>query len=196
MTSLRPLLVTVALALATVTGCTAGSDAVSQDVKGAPGYAEGDASTTWVQPGDREQVNGVSGETLDGTRLDLASLRGHVVVVNFWFANCVPCRTEAQSLGGVYADRKAQGVRFLGIDVRDGRAVAQAFVAEHHVAYPTILDPDGTLGLRFPNLPPNATPTTIVLDRQGRIAARHSGSILYTTLRGLVDDALAEPASA
>jgi peroxiredoxin len=99
-----------------------------------------------------------------------------------------------QALEGVYAGRRDKGVEFLGVDTRDGKATADTFVASHHVTYPSLYDEAGTVGLHFSRLAPNATPTTIVLDRAGRIAARHSGAILYTQLRDVVDRVLAEPA--
>lgn len=185
------------LSLATglaLAGCS-GTNAVSQDVTSSRGFQVGDAALRWVKPADRSgPVSGVAGSLLDGGHFDLATWRGHVVVVNFWQTICGPCRAEAQSLDGVYQARRAQGVEFLGVDIRDGRASAQAFVRGHHVAYPSLYDEAGVVGLRFSGLAPNATPTTIVLDRLGRIAARHSGAILYTQLRAVVDRVLAEPA--
>jgi hypothetical protein len=95
----------------------------------------------------------------------------------------------------VHRDTAARGVQFLGIDVRDDRPVAQNYERDNHVTYPSLYDESNLLALRFRGMPPNATPTTLVLDRQGRIAARHSGSILYTQLRALVNRVVAEPRS-
>jgi thiol-disulfide isomerase/thioredoxin len=180
----------VALALA---GCS-GTNAVSQDVKGGLGYQPGDAALTWVSPSHRSTVTAVSGALLDGQAFDLASWRGHVVVVNFWGSWCGPCESETQTLEQVYTDDRSRGVEFLGVDVRDDRASAQSFVRKHAVTYPSLFDQSNLTALRFHGVPPNATPTTIVLDRQGRIAARHSGAILYTQLRAVVAKVLAEPA--
>ena len=136
----------------------------------------------------------VSGKLLDGRPFDLASWRGHVVVVNFWGSWCTPCRSEAKTLDEVYRLERPHGVEFLGIDVREDRARALTFLRTHHIGYPSLSDPSSMLGLRFPGLPPNATPTTLVIDRQGRIAARHSSEILFSQLRAAVDRAVAEPA--
>jgi thiol-disulfide isomerase/thioredoxin len=177
-------------------GCS-GTDAVSQDVKGGLGFqyqAAGDAALTWVAPANRSTVSGVKGQLLDGTAFDLSSWRSHVVVVNFWGSWCGPCQQEVQALEQVYTDDGSKGVEFLGVDVRDNRASADAFVRKHSVTYPSLYDESNLLALQFRHIPPNATPTTIVLDRQGRIAARHSGGILYTQLRSVVDQVLAEPA--
>jgi thiol-disulfide isomerase/thioredoxin len=179
-----------ALALA---GCS-GTQAVSQDVSGSDGYQVGDNHVEWVAPADRRVVTGATGQLLDGAGFDLAQWRGHVVVVNFWGSWCGPCQGEAAALEQVYRDDRSKGVEFLGVDIRDDRASAQSFTRSHHVTYPSLYDESNTFALHFTGVPPNATPTTIVLDRQGRIAARHSGAILYTDLRDDVAKVLAEPA--
>jgi thiol-disulfide isomerase/thioredoxin len=188
-----PLLAALPLLLAAVAGCT-GSHAVDQGVSGSNGYVSGDALLTFVPVGHRHAVHGISGTLIDGGHFDLAQWKGKVVVVNFWGQWCAPCQAEADGLEKVYEDNKAGGVEFLGIDVRDDPASGRAFEREHHVTYPSIDDPSNLLALRFVGLTPNATPTTVVLDRSGRIAARQSGEILYTQLRDLVAHLLAEPA--
>jgi peroxiredoxin len=183
----------LAAALAAVSGCT-GTNAVSQSVAGSNGYQAGNDALTWLAPANRPEVGDVAGELLDGTHFDLASWRGKIVVVNFWGSWCEPCRNEAKALDAVYRQFRSRGVEFLGIDVREDRARASTFLRTHHVSYPSLSDPSSVLGLRFPGLPPNATPTTLIIDRQGRIAARHSSEIFYTQLRDAVDRALAEAA--
>jgi thiol-disulfide isomerase/thioredoxin len=177
------------------TSCT-GNQAVDQGVGGSKGYVSGDALLTYVPVGHRHEVRGISGRLLDGQHFDLAQWKGKVVVVNFWGQWCAPCQAEAPALQQVYADNRANGVEFLGIDVKDDPASGRAFERQHHVTYPSIDDPSNLLALRFAGLTPNATPTTLVLDRSGRIAARQSGQILYTQLRDLVAHVLAEPAPA
>jgi thiol-disulfide isomerase/thioredoxin len=173
-------------------GCS-GTHAVSQDVSGSNGYQVGDEALHFVAPSDRKPIGDVRGQLLDGSEVDLGALHGDVVVVNFWASWCAPCQAEATALEQVYRDDAGRGVRFLGVDIDDDRASAAAFVRAHHVTYPTVFDQADTIALDFRGLPPNATPTTIVLDRTGRIAARHSGSILYTQLRDVVNRVLAEP---
>lgn len=182
-------------AAVTLAGCT-GTHAVSQDVGGTLGFQlAADPALHFVSPAHRgSPVTGVSGDLLDGSPFDLSAYRGHVVVVNFWESNCAPCRTEAQALNQVYVDNRSKGVEFLGVDLRDNRASAESFQRGRHVQYPSLYDEDGTVGLHFPGYGPNATPTTMVLDRSGRVAARQSGSILYTQLRDVVAHVLAEPA--
>jgi thiol-disulfide isomerase/thioredoxin len=179
------------LSVLAAAGCT-GANAVSQGVSGSNGYQRGDASLVWISPGDRHAAGAVRGQLLDGTAFDLAQWRGKVVVVNFWGSWCGPCRDEAQGLEQVARDERSDGVEFVGIDVRDDRPQAESYVRDHHISYPNVWDPSNLLALQFPGIPPNATPTTLVLDRQGLVAARHSGAILYTQLRAVVRRVVAE----
>lgn len=182
-----------ALVAGLASACT-GSHAVSQDVAGSNGYQTGNEALTFVGIGDRHAaVTGVTGKLVAGGHFDLSSWRGKVVVVNFWGSWCVPCHDEAPALEQVYTDEKNKGVEFVGIDVRDDPASAEAFMAKFHITYPSVNDRSNLLALRFRGIPPNATPTTVVIDRAGRIAARQSGEIFYTQLRDLVNHVLSEP---
>ena len=188
----RPLLVCLAASFA-VAGCS-GHDAVKQDVAGTNGYVGGNLALNYVATGHRHAPSAVTGKLLDGTPFDLSAWRGKVVVVNFWGSWCAECRDEAQALQQVYADDKSKGVEFLGVDIRDDVPSALDYQRKYAIGYPSLSDPDNRIALRFRGVPPNATPTTLVLDRSGRIAARQSGSILFSQLRDLVDRVLAEPA--
>src|SRR4051794_38180869 len=150
-------------------GCS-GTDAVSQTVSGSNGYQVGDEALHWVAPADRKPVGDVAGTLLDGKAFNLADWRGQVVVVNFWGSWCTECRDETRALEEVHRDTEGQGVDFLGITVREAQPQALSYNRDNHVTYPSLYDPSSLLGLRFPGMPPNATPTTLVLDRQGRIA--------------------------
>jgi thiol-disulfide isomerase/thioredoxin len=184
------------LALTLVVGATSactGSHAVSQGVGGSNGYQSGDRTLTYLSVASRHaSVRGVAGRLVDGGHFDLAAWRGKVVVVNFWGSWCGPCHDEAQALEQVYTDDRSKGVEFVGIDVKDDPASARSFVAKFHLTYPNLDDPSNLLALRFRGVPPDATPTTVVIDRSGRIAARQSGAILYTQLRDVVDHVLDE----
>src|SRR3954454_6930830 len=150
-------------ALAAASGCT-GTNAVSQSVAGSNGYQTGDDALTWLAPGDRPRGGQGAGERLDGTHFDLASWRGKVVVVTFWGSWCQPCRSEAKALRAVYRKFLSRGVEFLGVDAREQRPEAETSLRTHHIGYPSMYDPSSLLALRFPNLPPEATPTTLVVD--------------------------------
>jgi peroxiredoxin len=182
---------TVLVTLAGVAACT-GTNAVNQGVSGSLGFGAGDQATTWIAPSQRSSVDQVTGSLLDGSAFNLSQWRGHVVVINFWGSWCSPCTQEVPSLEAVYRDNEKNGVEFLGVDIKESPASAESFIRTHHVTYPSLSDPSNLIALRFHGLPPNATPTTVVLDREGRIAARHSGSILFTYLHDLVARAVAE----
>jgi len=181
------------IAVVTVAGCT-GHGAVKQDVSGTNGYMPGNLALDYIGVSHRHTAGAVNGTLLDGSHFDLSTWRGKVVVVNFWGSWCAECHAEARALQQVYAVKSAAGVEFLGVDIRDDLPSAKDFDREYGVTYPSLADPDNLIALRFRGVPPDATPTTLVLDRDGRIAARQSGEILYSQLSALVDRVLAEPA--
>ena len=184
---------TVPLAALLLTGCAANGSA-GQRVRS---QSAGDALTAglaqWA-PTERSPAPVLEGTTLEGKRFRLADHRGRVVVVNVWGSWCPPCRAEAPDLRRVSEETRAAGVVFVGIDTRDNDAAARAFQRQYAIPYPSVVDRDGALLLRFAaTIPVAAVPSTLVVDKRGRIAARVIGGVTYATLRGLVDDTLAEP---
>ena len=101
----------------------------------------------------------------------LSDLRGRVVLVNFWASWCVPCRKEAPELAR-FARTRPDGARLVGVDVQDATRDALAFVKEFGLDFPHMRDPDGDVLTSY-NLP--GLPTTVLIDRHGRIAARLTG---------------------
>jgi thiol-disulfide isomerase/thioredoxin len=180
-------LVVVALGLA---GC--GGDGRVEPAAEA-GFVQGSGVVTVVPPADREPAPDFSGPLLDGGTFDLADARGEVVVLNVWGSWCAPCRAEAPGFVAVAADTAADGVQFVGVNTRDTESGASAFEEEFGVTYPSVLDPDGRLLLAFRDtLPPAAIPSTLLVDREGRMAARVIGPISQTSLADLVDTIAAE----
>ena len=138
----------------------------------------------------------LAGNTLTDTRLDLADLRGQVVVVNVWGSWCNPCREEAPVLARLSREYADRGVQFVGLNVKDSRAAAIAFEEEFGITYPSIEDRDGEALLALVrHVPAQAVPVTLVLDRDGRVAARVIGVTREQTLRALLDGTLAEDRS-
>jgi thiol-disulfide isomerase/thioredoxin len=142
-------------------------------------------------PDARVAAPALGGELLGGGAYDPAAQRGQVVVVNFWGSWCAPCRAETDDLEQVYRATRDRGVAFLGINVRDDRDKAEAFVAGR-VTYPSVFDPASRLALEF-DLPPNAVPATIVLDRHGRIARVIRSAVQKDSLEPVVAEVAAEP---
>lgn len=122
-------------------------------------------------PEQRQNAPAVTGELLDGTPFDLTDWHGQVVVFNWWGSWCAPCRAEADDLRAVYEATHELGVEFLGVNVRDGRDAATAFVDAFGHAWPSLFDPGGEVALDFRDVPPTVIPTTLLIDRQHRIAA-------------------------
>jgi thiol-disulfide isomerase/thioredoxin len=152
--------------------------------------------TEWT-PGERGKPIALSGKLLDGGNLDLASLHGHVVVVNVWGSWCGPCNEEAPALAAAYGQLNPKDVHFVGIDTRDpSAAAAQQFITNHDQTWPSLSDDDGTLLLAFKGkVNPNTVPSTLVLDREGRVAARVLGAVRTDTLTAIVDTVLRDPST-
>jgi thiol-disulfide isomerase/thioredoxin len=175
-----PALVLLAGGLA---GC-AGASAVQNTHGGDSRYVAGNGVSQMIK--DRKPAPAVKGTTLRGEPLDLASFKGKVTVVNFWASWCAPCRAEAPTLQKVFEETKASGVQFVGIDIKDGKDNALAFQRTFEITYPSLYDQAGQIALAFRDVPPNAVPSTLVIDRQGRIAARAIGSVSYSPLKDIV----------
>jgi peroxiredoxin len=161
------------------------------------GCTSGPPSTTAASGGrllaaaDRTNAPDLRGDLLAGGTFDLADHKGDVVVVNFWASWCSPCWAEADDLERTYQSTKDRGVAFVGVDIRDQPDHATAFVRKHSVSYPTIFDPPGRVALGF-DVSLTAIPSTVLIDRAGRVAMVISGAVLSDTLEPLVTQLVAE----
>jgi len=150
-----------------------------------------DLGVTIYPVGARPTAPAVEGRSLDGKRLDLADLRGQVVVINVWGSWCSPCRAEAPALVRASRELRTSGVTFIGVDTRDSLGAAKAFTRRYGIEYPSFDDRAGAVLVRFSELVPiGAIPSTLVIDPQGQVSGRVIGKVDYTTLRGLIDDTL------
>ncbi|GLF97435.1 TlpA family protein disulfide reductase [Streptomyces yaizuensis] len=149
-----------------------------------------------VERGERRATGKLAGETLEGERLDIADLKGKVVVLNVWGSWCGPCRAEAPHFVKVAKELKPKGVEFVGINTRDpNKSPAIAFEKDYGVTYPSLYDPAGKLivgGFPRGTLPPQSIPSTLVLDREGKIAARSLQALDEERLRKMIDPVVAE----
>ncbi|MFG2246942.1 TlpA family protein disulfide reductase [Spirillospora sp. NPDC048823] len=185
-----------AAAAVALCGLLAGCAGTSASENGQGGdanrFISGDGNVTEYKSAERPSVQGVTGRLLDGKPFKLADLKGKVVVVNFWASWCAPCRGEAPSLQHVYTENKDKGVEFLGVNFKDSKANAEAFERKFKITYPSLSDADGQVTLAFREVPPSAIPSTLVLDRQGRVAARIIGATTYSKLNPLVAEISSE----
>jgi len=176
-------------------GC--GSDAntiAGQAMQGdQKGYISGDGTVQTVPPEEREITIELTGTTLEGEPWDSADARGSVLVINVWGSWCGPCKAEAKDLQAVYEHFTSAGepVEFIGVNDRDSQPTALAFQEAEGIGYPSLVDDGGRTLVALRGMA-NARPSTLVLDEQGRLAARVAGQVDESTLRGLVEDVLSE----
>ena len=157
------------------------------------GYVSGDGSVRTWDAGERGDVVALTGTDYEGEQVDTGAWLGDVVVLNTWYAACPPCRAEAPDLVDLANDYADQGVHVLGLNGTDAAGAAEAFQRQFEVPYPSIDDTDGAAVAALQGVVPvNAVPTTVLLDRDGKVAARILGLAEGSTLRALVDDLLAE----
>ncbi len=171
------------------------SQAMAGDGKG---YVAGDGTVEQLAAANRGAAVSLAGTTVDGKPWSSSKdAAGKVVVVNVWGSWCGPCVDETPHLQQVWQSYSAAGkpVAFVGIDIKESAATAAAFLKANTVTYPSLSD-SGSGGQPMLALQGKAaaTPSTLVLDRKGRIAARVLGATTVSTLTGLVDDVLAEQA--
>ncbi len=184
---------TAAVLLLGGTACTDDPNSIAAQAKAGDqkGYVSGDGAVETIPQADRAEPVELRGELLDGTAWDSASARGEVLVVNVWGSWCAPCVAEAPDLQKVWSELEAEQapVRFMGINFREDPARGAAFAKKAGMTYPSLSD-EGSGGVLILALQGKAptVPTTLVLDREGRIAARVNGPVSASTLRGLVDD--------
>jgi thiol-disulfide isomerase/thioredoxin len=178
----------------TLAACAGGSIAQGTPASNGQSFVSGDGGTTVFKGSSAPQAPPVSGTTLGGARLSLSRFRGHVLVLNFWGSWCTPCRAEAPELAALAHAFSPSGVAFLGVDIRDTPASAEAFQRNFAITYPSLNDPGDQIALAFRStVPPAGIPTTLVISRNGRIAARVIGQVSYPGMQGLISHTLAKP---
>lgn len=178
-----------------VTACSQDPNSIAAQAKAGDqkGYISGNGAVETIPAENRAEPVELEGDLLGGGTWSSASARGSVVVLNVWGSWCAPCVVEAPHLQEVWDDLQEDKapVAFMGIDFREDPARGAAFLKKAKITYPSLSDDSGVLILALQGKAPTV-PTTLVLDREGRIAARVNGPVDASTLRGLVDDTVAE----
>jgi thiol-disulfide isomerase/thioredoxin len=178
---MKKIVLVIALAIA-LTGCGGGGSSSAEE-----SFVSGDGATTFIKIADRKIAPAITGLTLSGANYTYT--KDKVAVVNVWASWCSPCRAEAPilaSLANKYLD-----VAFIGILTRDNPATAEAFERRFRIPYPTIIDDSILIGFKG-SLPANAIPSTVILDKNGRVAARISGVVTVAALSELIERVSAE----
>lgn len=160
-----------------LTSCGGGGTSTSQE-----SFVSGNGSVTFIYPEKRVEAPALSGMTLSGTNYTYSV--GKVAVVNVWASWCSPCRAEAPTL--VALANKYSDVAFIGILTRDNPATAEAFQRRFSLPYPTLIDDSLLIGFKG-SLPANAIPSTVLIDKAGRVAARISGAVTVASLSDLIE---------
>ncbi|HET7800421.1 MAG TPA: TlpA disulfide reductase family protein [Humibacillus xanthopallidus] len=197
-TAMRWSALALAAGLVTVTAaCSSDPNSVEAQAKvgDRKGYVAGDGSIEQLAVSERGAPVTLSGTTLEGQPWSLADRAGKVVVVNVWGSWCPPCIEETPALQKAWEKVRSEGkpVDFVGLDKLESPDTGLAFQKANNVTYPSLAY-DGGVPILSLQGKASATPTTLVLDPQGRIAARVSGPVTTTTLLGLIDDTLDEKA--
>jgi thiol-disulfide isomerase/thioredoxin len=154
-----------------LTSCGGGGTSSSQE-----SFVSGNGSVTFISPDKRVNAPAMSGMTLSGTN--------YKYEVNVWASWCSPCRAEAPTLAALA--NKYSEVAFIGILTRDNPATAEAFQRRFALPYPTLIDDSLLIGFKG-SLPANAIPSTVVIDKAGRVAARISGVVTVASLTNLIE---------
>lgn len=180
-------------AMLAVASCSGGEIAADNPVSRGQSFVGGSYNSVYFSPGSRAAAPAIAATTLSGQRFSLAGEHGSVVVLNFWGSWCSPCRAEAPRLAALSRYFSHDPVRFVGDDVHDHATAAEAFEHTFGIGYPSMNDPGEQVALAFHStVPPTAIPSTLVIDRAGKIAARVIGEVSYNGLRALIAKVLAE----
>jgi thiol-disulfide isomerase/thioredoxin len=193
--SLTLVVLLVASTALSLVGCTS-QDPLAEQYRAGDNknYIAGDGTVTEYAIDQRPGFEPWSGVTESGFGLESSALEGKVVVMNWWYAACAPCRAEAPDLVALYEEFNPQGVEFVGVNVRDSAATALAFDRNFGIEFPSVMDStSGTVSMAFTGVvSPAAVPTTIVIDKQGRVASRILGRIDPGILGTLIETVLEE----
>jgi thiol-disulfide isomerase/thioredoxin len=185
--------VVAATAGALLTACT-GSNAVDQS-GGDYHFVGGNSSHTLIAAADRRKVGTVTGDLLNGGTYNVASDLGKVTVINFWATWCGPCTTETPQFDSLYRSliKEDQPVAFVGIDTKEGdKDAPRSFVKDNKISYPIVYDENGKTAIELGKIPSQSLPFTVLLDKQGRVAAVYLSKLEPADLEPVLKKLIAE----
>lgn len=174
-----------------ITSCATPVSNISSDAES--GFVSGDGTSVFLNISDRKPAPDLLNIEFLSSEIDLNSLKNKVVLINVWGSWCSPCRKEAPELEELYLKNKANNVEFIGINIRDSKISAKRFIDNFSITYPNIYDRDGKLLLGYKDsLPANAIPSTILIDKNGLVAARQLGPIDKSLIQGFITELVEE----
>ncbi len=160
---------------------------------GEAGFISGDGSATFLKLEERKSAPELIALDFNDKTIDLNDYKNKVIVLNVWGSWCGPCRKEAKELQELYLKNKDSGVEFIGINIRDSKVSAEKFIANFGITYPNIFDRDGVKLLVFKDtLPANAIPSTVLVDKNGKVATRQLGPIDRALVQGFISSLVDE----
>jgi len=187
---MRRVLAMVLAGLVVLSGCSGSGDSIADQARAGDnrGYISGDGEIVRYAPDERLEPLTLAGDTIDGGQWDLADHAGDIIVLNKWGSWCPPCVKETPDLVKAWEQiQDMDDVTMVGLNFRESAATGLAFAERSGMTYPSLEDEDGILPLELQGRA-QATPTTLVIDGEGRIAAVVSGPLSAATLLGLVED--------
>jgi thiol-disulfide isomerase/thioredoxin len=189
----RAVLATLAAVALLSAACTGGKDSVDQAAGGQFRYVSANSKGSVIPAAKRKMAGPVRGELLSGGQYALSQDRGKTVVLNFMASWCGPCQTEAPQFDALYQQRKSAGVQFVGLDVKDAsRSASASWVHDKGITFPVVYDEPAKTALQLGDVPIAGLPATVLVDRQGRVAAVYSGQVLPKDLTPALDALAAE----
>jgi peroxiredoxin len=175
------------LSLTLLAGCTGGSNAVDQNANGQFRYVQSTTKGSVIPLGQRKKAGDVTGGLLTGGSYRLSQDAGSVVVLSYFASWCGPCQIETPQLDALYRERKASGIKFVGIDAKDpSKSAALAWVQDKALTFPIVYDQTAKTALQLGDIP-ITIPASVVIDKQGRVAAVYFGSTLPKDLTPVLD---------
>jgi peroxiredoxin len=181
------------LATGLLVGCTGGKDAVDQSGVKPYHYHGTNSMGSVITVADRKPAGPVAGSLIGGGSYALGQDRGKVVVLNFFASWCGPCQVETPQFDSVYRSRKDAGVQFVGLDVKDpSKSGSQAWLQAKNVSFPVVYDEPGKTAIQLGDVPLNALPATVLIDKQGRVAAVYAREVFAKDLEPVLNKLVGE----
>ena len=193
MTSRAAVLATALSAVLGLSACSGGKNAVDQSAGNQFRYVQANKKGSVIEAAQRKQAGPVTGTLLAGGNYRLSDDRGKVVVLNYFASWCPPCQTETPQFDSIYRERKSSGVQFVGMDVKDpSKSAAQSWIKDKGVTFPVVYDEAAKSAIQLGDVPMAALPSTVVIDKQGRVAAVYVGAVLPADLNPALDQLVRE----